>query len=103
MGHADGGVPPRSVARCLGAPLPPLGPCPAPVLRRRHKLPALASTLRRPLAGFPYPVALTMWHMFFCAALAWVIIRLGYVEPVKMNLGALLVAVRSVEQERVPG
>ena len=44
-----------------------------------------------------------MWHMFFCAALAWVIIRLGYVEPVKMNLGALLVAVRSVEQERVPG
>lgn len=28
-----------------------------------------------------------MWHMFFCAALAWLIIRLGYVEPVSMNLG----------------
>ncbi|KAL4434231.1 hypothetical protein ABPG75_000672 [Micractinium tetrahymenae] len=41
-------------------------------------------------SGFPYPVALTMWHMFFCAALAWVIIRLGYVEPVKMGLDTYL-------------
>lgn len=40
--------------------------------------------------GFPYPVALTMWHMFFCAALAWVIIRLGYVEPVKMSAATYL-------------
>ena len=41
---------------------------------------------RRPAAGFPYPVALTMWHMFFCAALAFVIIKLGYVEPVTMSV-----------------
>ncbi|KAL4418768.1 hypothetical protein ABPG77_010373 [Micractinium sp. CCAP 211/92] len=41
-------------------------------------------------SGFPYPVALTMWHMFFCAALAWAIIRLGYVEPVNMNMDTYL-------------
>ncbi|EFN57597.1 hypothetical protein CHLNCDRAFT_51167 [Chlorella variabilis] len=35
--------------------------------------------------AFPYPIALTMWHMFFCAGLASLIIRAGYVEPVKMN------------------
>ncbi|PRW59075.1 sugar phosphate phosphate translocator [Chlorella sorokiniana] len=35
--------------------------------------------------GFPYPVALTMWHMAFCAALAWCIIRAGWVEGVQMN------------------
>lgn len=39
-------------------------------------------------AAFPYPIALTMWHMFFCAGLASLIIRAGYVEPVKMNAGA---------------
>lgn len=26
-----------------------------------------------------------MWHMAFCSSLAWLIIRAGYVEPVKMN------------------
>lgn len=37
--------------------------------------------------GFPYPVSLTMWHMAFCAALAWCIIRAGWVEGVQMNAG----------------
>lgn len=31
--------------------------------------------------GFAYPITLTMWHMAFCAALALVIIRLGFVAP----------------------
>jgi hypothetical protein len=30
-------------------------------------------------------VALTMWHMLFCSALAFVIIKLGYVEPIGIN------------------
>jgi hypothetical protein len=28
-----------------------------------------------------------MWHMFFCATLAWGIIKAGYVEPVHMSMG----------------
>ncbi len=43
-----------------------------------------------PRAAFPYPIALTMWHMFFCASLASLIIRAGYVEPVKMGTGGAL-------------
>ncbi len=35
--------------------------------------------------NFPYPVALTMWHMFFCSVMAAGIIRAGYVEPVGMS------------------
>ena len=34
---------------------------------------------------FPYPVALTMWHMFFCSVMAAGIIRAGYVEPIGMS------------------
>ena len=34
---------------------------------------------------FPYPVALTMWHMGFCSVLAFGIVRAGYVEPVGMS------------------
>ena len=26
-------------------------------------------------AGFPYPISLTMWHMFFCSALAFGLVR----------------------------
>ena len=33
---------------------------------------------------FPYPVALTMWHMGFCSVLAFGIVRGGYVEAVDM-------------------
>ncbi|KAI7842150.1 hypothetical protein COHA_004173 [Chlorella ohadii] len=40
--------------------------------------------------GFPYPVSLTMWHMAFCAALAWCIIRAGWVEGVQMNADTYL-------------
>ena len=35
--------------------------------------------------GFPYPVALTMWHMGFCSILAIGTVKLGYVEPVGMS------------------
>jgi hypothetical protein len=56
---------------------------------------ACSLSRRRPLAyvvspchaAFPYPIALTMWHMLFCAALAMAIIKAGYVEPVKMSVG----------------
>ena len=34
-------------------------------------------------AGFGYPVTLTMWHMFFCSAMAFALIQLGYVAPVE--------------------
>ena len=36
-------------------------------------------------SGFPYPVALTLWHMFFCSALAFGVIKLGYVESINMS------------------
>lgn len=36
-------------------------------------------------SGFPYPVALTLWHMFFCSALAFVVVKLGYVEAINMS------------------
>ena len=68
-GHGMHSIPSREGLR--GDPPPPT---PLPPQRRR------------PAAGFPYPVALTMWHMFFCAALAFVIIKLGYVEPVTMSV-----------------
>jgi hypothetical protein len=35
--------------------------------------------------NFPYPVALTLWHMGFCSTLAFVIIKLGFVQPVDMG------------------
>ena len=36
-------------------------------------------------SGFPYPVALTLWHMFFCSALAFGVVKLGYVETINMS------------------
>lgn len=32
--------------------------------------------------GFPYPITLTMWHMLFSSALAFICVRSGYVAPV---------------------
>lgn len=43
--------------------------------------------------AFPYPVALTMWHMFFCSVLAIGAVKLGYVEPVGMSKETYLQAV----------
>lgn len=34
---------------------------------------------------FGYPVALTLWHMLFCSTLAFVIVKLGYVQPINMS------------------
>lgn len=31
--------------------------------------------------GFPYPISLTMWHMLFSSALAFICVRSGYVAP----------------------
>lgn len=36
-------------------------------------------------SGFPYPVALTLWHMFFCSALAFGVVKMGYVEAINMS------------------
>lgn len=35
--------------------------------------------------GFPYPVTLTMWHMLFSSALAFLCVRTGYVPSVNMT------------------
>ena len=35
--------------------------------------------------GFPFPIALTMWHMTFSGVLAFLLVRLGYVG---VSLGA---------------
>lgn len=36
-------------------------------------------------AGFPFPIALTMWHMGFSGLLAFACVRLGYVPSVNMS------------------
>ncbi|GLC45866.1 hypothetical protein PLESTB_001447500 [Pleodorina starrii] len=36
-------------------------------------------------AGFPFPIALTLTHMAFCAGLAFLIIKAGFVAPVNMD------------------
>lgn len=46
-----------------------------------------------PPSGFPYPVALTLWHMVFCSFLATVIVKLGYVEPIGMSRETYLRAI----------
>ncbi|KAL4451586.1 hypothetical protein ABPG75_007248 [Micractinium tetrahymenae] len=35
--------------------------------------------------GFPYPITLTMWHMFFCAALAIGLVKSGKVQAISMD------------------
>ncbi|PSC67133.1 magnesium-translocating P-type ATPase, partial [Micractinium conductrix] len=35
--------------------------------------------------GFPYPITLTMWHMFFCAALAIGLVKSGRVQAISMD------------------
>ena len=46
---------------------------------------------------FPYPVALTMWHMGFCSVLAFGIVRAGYVDAVGMSPETYLKCVPSPE------
>ncbi|KAK2076286.1 hypothetical protein QBZ16_001218 [Prototheca wickerhamii] len=36
-------------------------------------------------AGFPYPITLTMWHMFFCASLAIGLVKSGKVQSINMD------------------
>ncbi|GAB4819493.1 hypothetical protein N2152v2_006539 [Parachlorella kessleri] len=35
--------------------------------------------------GFPYPITLTMWHMFFCATLAIGLVKSGKVQSINME------------------
>ncbi len=43
--------------------------------------------------GFPYPIALTIWHMTFSSALAFAVVRLGYVEACNMSAETYVKAV----------
>ena len=37
-------------------------------------------------SGFPYPIALTMWHMFFCSTVGFLCVRVGkFVKPHNMS------------------
>jgi len=36
-------------------------------------------------SGFPYPIALTLWHMFFCASLAIMLVRSGRVQSASID------------------
>lgn len=43
--------------------------------------------------GFPYPITLTMWHMFFSGTLAFICVRGGYVNSINMSSETYLRAV----------
>ena len=51
--------------------------------------------------GFPYPVALTLWHMAFCSTLAFGIIKLGFVQPIDMSAELYLKWVHSILLSKV--
>eukprot|EP00884_Botryococcus_braunii_P014630 jgi/Botrbrau1/23168/Bobra.0041s0019.1 len=40
--------------------------------------------------GFGYPVTLTMFHMFFCSVLAWVLILFGWVEAISLTFDTFI-------------
>ncbi|KXZ55918.1 hypothetical protein GPECTOR_2g1469 [Gonium pectorale] len=42
------------------------------------------------MSGFPYPVALTCTHMLFCSVLAFLLVRLGFVEAVSITADTYL-------------
>ena len=44
-------------------------------------------------SGFPYPVALTMWHMFFCASLATILVKSGKVQTINMDRNTYIKAI----------
>ncbi|KAK9819643.1 hypothetical protein WJX72_000664 [[Myrmecia] bisecta] len=43
--------------------------------------------------GFPYPIALTMWHMFFSSTLATICVRGGYVPSANMTTDVYMRAI----------
>lgn len=43
--------------------------------------------------GFPYPIALTIWHMTFSSALAFLLVRSGYVQSCDMSMETYMKAV----------
>ncbi|KAG7667588.1 hypothetical protein Ndes2526B_g03594 [Nannochloris sp. 'desiccata'] len=44
-------------------------------------------------SGFPYPVTLTMWHMFFCSFLAVLLIKTGKVQSINMDRATYMKAI----------
>lgn len=45
------------------------------------------------VAGFPYPIALTLWHMLFCSSIAFALVRLGWVKSIGMSFETYLSAI----------
>jgi hypothetical protein len=45
------------------------------------------------VAGFPYPIALTLWHMLFCSAIAFGLVRSGVVESIGMSFQTYVSAI----------
>lgn len=43
--------------------------------------------------GFPYPIALTIWHMTFSSGLAFLLVRSGYVQSCDMSMETYLKAI----------
>lgn len=43
--------------------------------------------------GFPYPITLTMWHMFFCATLAIGLVKSGKVQAINMDRATYIKAI----------
>ncbi|KAK9865994.1 hypothetical protein WJX84_007622 [Apatococcus fuscideae] len=43
--------------------------------------------------GFPYPISLTMWHMFFSSCLAFICVKIGWVSGVDMSSQTYMKAV----------
>lgn len=36
-------------------------------------------------AGFPYPISLTLWHMFFCSTVGFLCVRVFKVSPPRLR------------------
>lgn len=45
------------------------------------------------IAGFPYPIALTLWHMFFCSTIAFALVRSGWVRSIDMSFETYVAAI----------
>ena len=45
------------------------------------------------MAGFPYPITLTLWHMLFCSAVAFAMVRSGWMRSIDMDFDTYVAAI----------
>ncbi len=45
------------------------------------------------VAGFPYPITLTLWHMLFCSTIAFALVRSGWVKSIDMEFDTYVSAI----------